>query len=416
MSHVMIKKLSPTPESAGGVAVSQARWSVFERFLSELESCGEPDRQLMLLLDNVLEVSRAQAVALVPFTPTDPVVATGPVPLSADNARGIVNRLLEATPPSESQHAAVSYDQSNLAGLFRGWKEAAPTSAILVRVSRGRSSWVLAVTTDPNRQFAAGSVGAVRLAARLFRTHQKATRYAADVSAALLGVVQGFAAAIDAKDPYTYGHSERVARMASLVGRRMGLPESTVNDLYLSGLLHDVGKIGVPESVLSKPGRLTDEEFRQIQAHPVIGDKILAGIRQFDLVRPGVRSHHERWDGRGYPDRLAGDAIPLLGRVLAVADTCDAMLSARPYRAAMNPRQVEAELLKGRGVQWDPRAVDGFLACRREIYATRDGGLGNSVYAAVNNAVEVSTGSLLAPAAKTGPIAVPPTRIVAARV
>lgn len=168
------------------------------------------------------------------------------------------------------------------------------------------------------------------------------------------GTLHALSAAIDAKDAYTHGHSERVAVMARQLSLEAGLGDSFAQRAYLCGLVHDVGKIGVPEHVLTKPGKLTDEEFQIIQQHPVIGQRILEGIRAMQLLIPGVRSHHERWDGRGYPDGLAGESIPLLGRVLAVVDSIDAMCSHRTYRRAMTAQQVRHEIERCRGTQYDP--------------------------------------------------------------
>jgi HD-GYP domain-containing protein (c-di-GMP phosphodiesterase class II) len=157
--------------------------------------------------------------------------------------------------------------------------------------------------------------------------------------------------------------------MAARLGQQMGLPEPVLSDLFLAGLLHDIGTIGLRETVLQKPGRLTIEEMAHIQEHPVIGDQLLADLRPLQHLRPGVRHHHERHDGKGYPDGLAGEQIPLLARILAVAEACDAMLSNRPYRPALTPANVETALVEGAGTQWDPEVVAYFLACRHDVFA-----------------------------------------------
>src|SRR5262249_32673205 len=125
----------------------------------------------------------------------------------------------------------------------------------------------------------------------------------------VLGLVHSFTTAIDAKDEYTFGHSERVARIAVRLAEEMGLAGNLVSDLYLAGLLHDIGKIGIRDSVLLKPGRLTEEEMAHIKEHPAIGERIVANIKQLAHLCPAIRSHHERYDGQGYPDGLAGDQI-----------------------------------------------------------------------------------------------------------
>src|SRR5690606_19492982 len=147
----------------------------------------------------------------------------------------------------------------------------------------------------------------------------------ADQHALFMGTLEALTAAIDAKDRYTCGHSERVAHLACELGLASGLSPAAAERIRIAGLLHDVRKIGVPESVLTKPGRLTDEEFGQVRLHPTIGHRILKDIPQLQDVLPGVLHHHERWDGGGYPANLAGEQIPLIARILAVADAFDAM-------------------------------------------------------------------------------------------
>ncbi|MFD2610943.1 HD-GYP domain-containing protein [Paenibacillus gansuensis] len=172
------------------------------------------------------------------------------------------------------------------------------------------------------------------------------------------------AAALDARDPYTAGHSERVARYSVLIGTEAGLPEAEMELLQKAALLHDIGKIGVRDTVLLKEGRLTDEEFELIKLHPVLGENILKQIEPAEAlaaILPGVRSHHEQYNGRGYPDRLAGEDIPLLGRIIAIADAYDAMTSDRPYRKGMPVEKALGILEEGSGTQWDPAFTPLFI-------------------------------------------------------
>ena len=163
----------------------------------------------------------------------------------------------------------------------------------------------------------------------------------------MFGIVQCLSTAIDAKDPYTCGHSERVARIAVRLGEVMNLSRGEISDLYLAGLLHDVGKIGIRDEVLCKPGPLTAEEEEHIREHPIIGERIISNVTRLAYLRPGVRGHHERFDGGGYPDGLAGEAIPPIARILAVADSCDAMMSARRYRPALAAGPDRGDLPRG---------------------------------------------------------------------
>jgi len=197
----------------------------------------------------------------------------------------------------------------------------------------------------------ASHLGSVLETARLYE--QQATMF--------LGTISSLIRALDAKDPYTRGHSDRVAALARQLARTAGLGEKTAERYHIAGLLHDVGKIGVPEAVLCKPGRLTDEEFGCIMRHPEIGFRILDGVPGMEDLLPGVMHHHERYDGKGYPSGLAGEDIPLIARVLCLADTFDAMSSNRAYRSAMTRDTVLAEIAKCAGSQFDPELAPMFV-------------------------------------------------------
>ena len=182
-----------------------------------------------------------------------------------------------------------------------------------------------------------------------------------DQVAMFMGTVGSLTAAIDAKDAYTRGHSERVAWGARELALAIGLDEATAERAHLAGMLHDIGKIGVPESVLTKKGRLTENEFDMIKRHPRIGFDILRGIPSLEDVLPGVLHHHERWDGKGYPTGAAGEQISLFGRILAVADVFDALSSDRAYRKALPREDVLAEIERSSGTHFDPRMARAFL-------------------------------------------------------
>jgi HD-GYP domain-containing protein (c-di-GMP phosphodiesterase class II) len=183
-----------------------------------------------------------------------------------------------------------------------------------------------------------------------------------DLQESFLATVKALAQAVDAKDSYTAGHSSRVTLYAVIIGEELALPEGEQRQLRMAGLLHDVGKIGIRDSVLSKPGQLTDEEFAVMKTHPAVGEGILKQVPQLAGVLPGVVSHHERFDGRGYPRGLKGEEIPLLGRVIGVADAFDAMTSDRVYRPRLSDEVALGELKKHSGTQFDSRVVKAFLA------------------------------------------------------
>jgi HD-GYP domain-containing protein (c-di-GMP phosphodiesterase class II) len=183
-----------------------------------------------------------------------------------------------------------------------------------------------------------------------------------DVQESFLATVKALAQAVDAKDSYTAGHSSRVTLYSTIIAEEMGLDEAEVRRVRMAGLLHDVGKIGIRDSVLSKPGSLTDEEFAVMKSHPAVGETILKPVLQLAEVIPGVVSHHERFDGRGYPRGLKGEEIPLLGRIIGVADAFDAMTSDRVYRPRLSDEFALEELKKHSGAQFDGRIVKAFLS------------------------------------------------------
>ena len=180
-----------------------------------------------------------------------------------------------------------------------------------------------------------------------------------------LSTIQALAGAVDAKDPYTQGHSVRVAQYASDLAAYLCYPTEFVDLVYKTGTLHDVGKIGVPDSILSKPSRLDSEEQAIMETHTVLGELIVKKAPQLSEMLPGVRHHHERWDGKGYPDRLMGSQIPVLARFIAIADTFDAMTSDRPYRRGVSDNMALEEIKRKAGEQFDPELAESFVRMMR---------------------------------------------------
>jgi len=194
----------------------------------------------------------------------------------------------------------------------------------------------------------------------------------ADLEDMYISTVRSLAAAIDAKDPYTRGHSERVNRFCMVIAKELGLDEKMQKNVQLCALLHDVGKIGVPISVLRKKEKLTDEDWAYIRRHPVLGAEIISPIRQLAELASSIRHHHERYDGGGYPDNLKGEQIPLIGRMLAVADTFDALTSERPYRNGLSDKAALEEIEACKGTQLDPMCVEAFLAGYQKGFIIRE--------------------------------------------
>jgi HD-GYP domain-containing protein (c-di-GMP phosphodiesterase class II) len=181
------------------------------------------------------------------------------------------------------------------------------------------------------------------------------------VQSSYLQAIRGLANAIEARDKCTAGHTDRVSKLAGLVARHLGWNESQIHDLVMGCSLHDIGKIGVPDSILNKADKLTEEERRLMNSHPKMGLKIIQGIDLFKPAIPYITAHHERYDGTGYPRGLKGEEIPIEGRLLAVVDAFDAIMANRPYRKGAGLKAAASELVTYKGIQFDPKIVDTFL-------------------------------------------------------
>lgn len=177
-----------------------------------------------------------------------------------------------------------------------------------------------------------------------------------------LGTIQSLAKALEEKDPYTRGHSERVTQYALEIAQELGLGQTQIKLIFQAGLLHDIGKIGITDGILNKPAKLTPEEWEKVKSHPEQGAEIVKLIADLKEHTAIIRHHHERWNGQGYPDGLKEENIPLLSRILALADAYDAMTSSRPYRPALSSQEAVKELVKEKGSQFDPQAVDAFIS------------------------------------------------------
>lgn len=174
-------------------------------------------------------------------------------------------------------------------------------------------------------------------------------------------LVDCITSALDARDPYTGNHSRRVSDMACALSHALGLSHDEIQEIHIAGHLHDIGKIGIPDKVLLKPGRLDDEEWALMKQHPKIGADILSSCRRFDKISAIILHHHERFDGKGYPSGTAGDEIPLGSRVIAVCDSIDAMASNRAYRKALPLDTVRSEIEKNKGLMYDPEIAKTIL-------------------------------------------------------
>ncbi len=360
---------------------ASAALEVLERFGLELQQTEQAEQQIRLILSGVKEALGADAVLWHPGTTGDAPEGVGAGDLPSSWRLDFMSRMIAEAGGSGCLLRSFLDPAAKPASPW-------PCSAALVRISKSRGNWLTALSFHPRRLFTSVDLKLMLLARRQLLNHRQQTQVYERLKESLFGLVRCLTAAIDAKDPYTWGHSERVARMAVRLAKQMDMAPAVQSDLYLAGLLHDVGKIGVRDEVLRKPGPLTPEEEAHVHEHPVIGDRLVCHIKPLQHLRWGVRNHHERWDGRGYPDGLAGEDIPLQARILAVADTCDAMMHTRPYRASLPMSRIEELLCAGAGSQWDPHVVAAFQVCRQDLYSICQRGLGDSVFVAVERALK----------------------------
>lgn len=197
------------------------------------------------------------------------------------------------------------------------------------------------------------------------------TQILKDLSELFYKTIKSIAAALDAKDKYTHGHSMRVTLYSLALAKALNLNDELLEEIETAGLLHDIGKIAIPEKILLKQGKLTDEEYEVIKSHPELGEKLVNGIEKLKLISNWLKSHHERYDGKGYPDGLKGEEIPISSRIIAIADTYDAMTSDRSYRAALSHQVAMDEVQRCSGSQFDPKLAELFISISAEIEAIK---------------------------------------------
>jgi HD-GYP domain-containing protein (c-di-GMP phosphodiesterase class II) len=251
--------------------------------------------------------------------------------------------------------------------------------AVIVCVRKGEdiAGWLVALNPVDRRSSYAGSelefgsfeAGLMESAASFLSSQARNASLIQELENIVTSVVRVLVSTIEAKDPYTRGHSERVAEYARILSNEMGASEEEADRAHFTGLLHDIGKIGIPDAILQKTDRLTAEEFGTVKSHPVVGWEILKVIDSLAYVEAGVLFHHERFDGTGYPSGLAGEDIPLMGRIMSVADAFDAMTSNRSYRQGMPVEKVREIFREGAGTQWDPQVVQALQKAMPDILA-----------------------------------------------
>lgn len=349
--------------------------SLLYRLIQNLKISSKRDVLSRLALEWIAEVLPARGL-LIQLPPTDdaealaadapppgPVLLThGDCPLDSEQFQELITHLgLNAASVPLVANRSVT-ERSN-------WPCPDVRELVVVPLAEGDHlfGWLAAVNHQRGGEFGTVEANLLSSVGTILGIHSSNIDLYRQQAELLAGVVRALSSAIDAKDPYTCGHSDRVARISVRLAQELGCDQETLKTIYLGGLLHDVGKIGIEDDVLRKPGKLTPAEFEHIKTHAEIGYNILRDLKQLGSVLPIVRHHHESWDGSGYPMGLAGEEIPFLARVVAVADAFDAMGSDRPYRKGMDEAKLDGIIREGAGQQWDRQVVEAFFRARDDI-------------------------------------------------
>lgn len=252
--------------------------------------------------------------------------------------------------------------------LRLGYPNVRSLAAVPLFIGDQVPSWLVLANPQVGKELGTEEANLLKSIGGILSSHTQVVELFRDHEEMVLVFIRSLVSTLDAKDSYTRGHSERVALVAQRIAQELQLPDSEIEAIYQSGLLHDIGKIGIDDAILQKPGALSNLEFQKVATHPEVGYSILSELKNLSHLLPGVLHHHERYDGHGYPGKLAGTAIPRMARILAVADAFDAMGSDRPYRKGRDREDVELTLAKGSGTQWDPEVINAFFSARVEIY------------------------------------------------
>jgi putative nucleotidyltransferase with HDIG domain len=276
--------------------------------------------------------------------------------------------------------------------------------AVVAADTKASSGWLIAINPLDQRPLGVVDVELLQPIASLIGSQRANGRLYRELKDMLFGIIRSLTAAIDAKDTYTNGHSLRVARIAVNLAEELGMSSHQRGDIYLMGLLHDVGKIGIKDEVLKKNGALTPDEYREIKKHVEIGVDILKDLTKLHHLLPAVRHHHEAYDGSGYPDALQGEDIPFEARILAVADAFDAMASDRPYRKGLGQSRMRQIFKEGASRQWDPSIVEALFERWEDIAEITAKQCGKTLAQVVDdNLKQGSSSRRISPNARGGP-------------
>ncbi len=360
------------PKLSSHLADAYEEISLLHRLTRHLRISGNHEELCRQALEWLEETIPAESLALQLFSgpgsagssdePSPIFLTRGDCPLDQSSFARMIERLRSRT---EIQTLVANRSSPEVPiGEFAGVRE-----LVVVPLTEGENlfGWLAAFNQRTGGEFGSPEASLLASVGALLGIHCGNLALYRQQADMLRGVVRALTSAIDAKDPYTCGHSDRVARISVALATEIGCERKHLDTLYLSGLLHDIGKIGIDDHVLRKTGKLTDAEYEHIKLHPEIGYRILLDLKQLEEILPVVRHHHEAWNGRGYPLGLAGEQIPQMARIVAVADAFDAMSSDRPYRTGMPDEQIDQIFREGAGKQWDAEVVETFFRIRDQV-------------------------------------------------
>jgi HD-GYP domain-containing protein (c-di-GMP phosphodiesterase class II) len=353
---------------SNNLATTYEELSLVYRISSSMQLTQNPDSYLQNVCEELVEImglSTAVAIVYPPPGSENPemIVVAGGCGLDDKELSLLASKYMVPRFGSESSNVV----DNNFEHEEPHWAERQIGRLISVPlVADGPPCGILIGIDKRNREFDSIDLKLMRSIGNQSAVFLANSRLYGDLQDLLMGVLHALSATIDAKDPYTCGHSQRVALISRLIAEKIGFDAKHVHRIYLAGLLHDIGKIGVPEAVLCKAGKLTDDEYTQMKNHPLLGAKILGGIRQLDDIIPGILCHHERLDGKGYPNGFTIDELSFDSLIVGLADSFDAMTSDRTYRKALPLDVVRKEILDNSGLQFEPSLVEEFLSWNLE--------------------------------------------------
>ncbi len=339
---------------------------LFSRIATQIRSLRFSEEMLRNLLQETRDAMRVDFAAARFIERTEPnvCVVDRSVGKKVGDIEAFISTLLTEIPRSAPEFDRGCYIvncSSEIPAFAAMHAEPFRVLAVGLRSEKEQYGWLVLVSFDMSEIFRRGEYRLLGTMAEQLELVLANTALYRDLELFVINLVKTLVMAIEAKDEYTRGHSERVSALSRAIGQALGLDSKERSDLQWASVLHDLGKIGTPESILRKRGRLSAAEYHNIQEHPGQGADILEPIAQLTVALPAIRHHHERFDGTGYPDGLQGEAIPLLARVIAVADTYDAITSSRAYRAARSHAEAITIMRECAGTQLDPHLVDLFM-------------------------------------------------------